>query len=119
MLCGCDQVVVLAVDSVHARRKSKGVDIDSLLKLKLKLEPIRLQIDGGLLRRCNEFFHDSNPRPQVHPRPDDARFQLVEMDGLRVMVDYVRTVLAHYSSCSCRTCWLRLLVVSLGSSATF
>ena len=84
--------MVLAVDSVHAVRKGMGVDIASLLKLKLKVEPIRLHIDGGLWTRCNRFFHDINPRPSVHPRPDDARFQLVELDGLNVIADYVRAL---------------------------
>ena len=88
----CGQVVALAVDSVHALRKDSGVDIASLLKLKLKVEPIRLHIDGGLWTRCNRFFHDTSPRPPVHPRPDDARFQLVELDGLNIIADYVRAL---------------------------
>ena len=80
------------MDSVHAVRQEIGVDITSLLKLKLKVEPIRVCVDGGMYRRCKKFFHDINPRPPVHPRPDDARFQLVEIDGIKITANYVRTV---------------------------
>eukprot|EP01043_Picozoa_sp_COSAG02_P032422 COSAG02_NODE_2166_length_9611_cov_5.049201_4_plen_89_part_00 len=80
------------MDSVHAVRQEIGVDITSLLKLKLKVEPIRVCIDGGMYRRLTKFFHDSNPRPPVHPRPDDARFQLVEIDGIKITANYVRIV---------------------------
>ena len=83
-------MLALAVESVRAVRKDIGVDIESLLKLKLQVEPLRLCIDGGMWTRCNRFFSDSDPRPPVLPRPDDARFQLVEMDALNIMLDYVR-----------------------------
>eukprot|EP01046_Picozoa_sp_COSAG06_P035713 COSAG06_NODE_3865_length_4800_cov_4.083280_3_plen_1350_part_00 len=100
--------VVLAVDSVRAVRQDIGIDIKSLLKLKLVIEPIRLWVDGGMLRRLTKFFHDEHlpkPRPPVMPRPDDARFQLAEVGGLSILLDYVRlqtapaSVLAAFCIC--------------------
>jgi len=100
--------VVLAVDSVRAVRQEIGIDIKSLLKLKLVIEPIRLWVDGGMLRRLTKFFRDEHlpkPRPPVMPRPDDARFQLAEVGGLSILLDYVRlqtapaSVLAAFCIC--------------------
>lgn len=78
------------MDSVHAVRKDIEVDITSLLKLKLEVEAIRVCVDGGMKRRLDKFLHDSNPRPPVHARPDDARFQLAEIDGINIMFNWVR-----------------------------
>jgi hypothetical protein len=55
------------MDSIQAVRQEEGVDIESLWKLKLSVAPLRLLIDGGMLRRIVQFFHDERPRPPLPP----------------------------------------------------
>lgn len=79
-------MIRLHVDAFRATQ-AKVRSVAELLNVKLQLTPLQLGLDGGTLRRLAEYFHSD--APAVQPRPDDALFQLAEIGGVVVQIDYI------------------------------
>ena len=67
---------------LHARYGSDGNQIEPKCA-KLQMDSVA----AGPLPRPEAAFLT---RPPVHARPDDARFQLAEIDGINIMFNWVR-----------------------------